>query len=235
MFLIDTHEPQEAWELIHPAIGVECYVAALNEKGYADYMWTDCDGKEVHVERKQWGEILAGMDKVEDQVRRHLLTKPEAKLILLIEGMATPVMIGTAVLKPTNNGRLYHISRESSIRLSQVYPWIYQMTNYVEVIQTGNYEATAIALAGMYMSDQKPEHTTMRRYYKSVDFHPIPQVMQLMGVATGTGIGEKRAIELIQRFSTLYGVITAHVDDVAEVIGENRARKLLAYLGRPDV
>ena len=229
----DIHEPPEALTLIAPS--VPCEQVSLNTDGFADYCWNDLDGRLVQVERKQWGEVLSGIDKVEDQLRRHLKGHPEARLILLLEGTSIPSQLGTTILKATNRDSIWVKGYSSSVRTSQVYAWLYGISRYIELYQTSTYEATCTALVSFYKYDQKEAHNTFTRHFKAMTFNPNPQVIQLMGMMPG--IGEKRAGAIIAKFSTIYNVITASPAELATVdgIGPVLSVSLLQRCGRFDV
>lgn len=233
MLRIDIHEPSEAIKLISQSVPAS--VSSLNTDGYADYIWEGADGKLVQVERKQWGEVLAGIDKIEDQLRRHIKGHPDARLILLVEGTCIGDSMGTVVLKPTNRDSIWVKGYHYATRESQVYAWLYGISRYVELYQTSGFPATAAALVAFYKYDQKEEHNTFRRHFKQVTFNPNPQVVQLMGLMPG--IGEKRAMALIAEFSTVYNIVTASPKDLARVdgIGAKLSVQLLQRIGRYDV
>ena len=233
MIKIDIHEPAEA--LTYLGQSVECDKVLLNEKGKADYLWQAIDGQEVQVERKQWLECFTKMDAVEDQLRRHLKNSPEARLILLIEGFGTPVLGGMTQLRATNQNRVYVMGGTTSIRYAQAMAWLYQINKFIEVYHTASFEATCTALVSWYKADQKVEHTTFQRHFKEVSFHPNPAVAQLMGLLPG--VGEKKAEALIERFNTVYNVVTATPAQLSTVpgIGVTLSRTILQRIGRPDV
>ncbi|KKK95440.1 hypothetical protein LCGC14_2672760, partial [marine sediment metagenome] len=85
--------------------------------------------------------------------------------------------------------------------------------------------------------DQKEGHTTFRRYFKEMDWHPNPQVQRLMSMGGSLGIGAVRAEALIKRFGTVYNVATATPEMLASVDGMGKAVavKFLRGVGRPDV
>jgi ERCC4-type nuclease len=235
MLSIDSHEPAEAEAYLAPSIedGVKRY--PLNERGFADYQWETWEDEIVHVERKTWGELIGSVPKIEDQLRRHIANQPTGRLILLLEGMITSTPIGVSILKATNRDRVWVAGRATTYRPGQLYAWLYQIGKHMEIYQTSDYKGTCSALAAFYKGDQKEEHTTFKRHFKEVAFNPNPQVTQLMGVFPG--IGEQRAIKLIDRFSTVWNVIKAQPEELMSVdgIGPKLSRQLLQRVGRPDV
>ena len=233
MITIDIHEPSQALTLMDQS--VSCKVEDLNGNGWADYRWQDYGGTYVHVERKTWGELLADLGHVEDQLRRHLSSQPKARLSLLLEGVTIPVASGSAILRPANREAILIKGHYSAIRLSQVYAWLYQIEKFVEVYTTPNYEATCMALVAFYKGDQKETHETLHRHIKKVTFHPNPQVTGLMGLLPD--IGEKRAEALIDRFVTPWNVLSSTPEELATVpgIGKILSKTILQRVGRTDV
>ena len=208
----------------------------LNSATYSDYMWANSRGTNTQVERKQWGELLANVDSVEEQLLRHINTHPKDEHVLLIEGVATQHFTGTQVLKMTNKGIMVK-GQTYSARLKGIYAWLYQVQTYMQVVPTATLRETAVALVAMYESDQKDdtEHRTFQRHIKASTFHPNPMVTQLMGACPG--IGDKRATALISRFVTVWGVFSARPVDLVQVegIGPTLAKQILQRIGRTDV
>lgn len=235
MLKIDGNEPVEA--LIQIQIAVPAQVARLNDAGWADYMWDSYDAEAVHWERKQWGEITNGMDRVEDQIRREKKAHPKARLGLIVEGVATPSIMGTQLWSMSKNKDVIYKSREQQVRYSMVSAWLYQVQKFVEVVYTSDFKATCSMLVAMYQSDQKEEHTTFARYLKTMDWHENPQVRKLMALGDGVGIGEVKAKALIARFGTLHNILMSSPQELAltDGIGKVLALKLLRSVGRPDV
>lgn len=234
MLKIDGNEPVEA--LIQIQIAVPAQVARLNDEGWADYMWDSVD-EAVHWERKQWGEITNGMDRVEDQIRREKKAHPNARLGLIVEGVATPSIMGTQLWSLSKNKDVIYKSREQQVRYSMVAAWLYQVQKFVEVIYTSDFKATCQMLVSMYQSDQKEEHTTFARYLKTMDWSPNPQVKKLMALGDGIGIGAVKAEALIRRYGTIHNILMASPQELAltDGIGKVLALKLLRSVGRPDV
>lgn len=236
MLEADVHEPTDKFlKLVSPA--VPCGVTSLNENLWADYRWKDLQGRWTQVERKQWGEVLANVDSVEDQLRRHMKNQKEARLLFLIEGMVCEDSSGVYILNPAKGGQVFTRGYRSGTRLSRIYSWLYNASEYVEVFQTFSYEMTCQFLVQAYNQDQKEEHQhkTFNRYFKQVTFHPNPQVLALMGMAPN--VGEVKAEALIAKFSTVWNVLNAKPSELMTVpgIGPETANKLLQRIGRPDV
>ena len=236
MLEVDQHEPTER-ALPLMSTSVPCRVEVLNERLWADYRWKGLDGRWTQVERKTWGEVLANVDAVEDQLRRHMKNQPEARLLFVLEGMVDSNSDGVHVLKAANNGNVWVKGYRSGTRIGRIYSWLYNASEYVEVFQTFSYELTCQFLVQAYQQDQKEEHLhkTFNRYFKKTTFHPNPQVLALIGMAPG--LGEVKAEALIARFSTVWNVLNASPKELMEVagIGPTMATTLLRRIGRPDV
>ena len=236
MLTADVHEPTDKFlKLVAPA--VPCQVEPLNERLFADYKWKDLSGRVTQVERKTWGEILANVDAVEDQLRRHMKNQPEARLLFVLEGIIAEDSSGTYLLSPTKGGSLWSKGYRYGTRLSRIYSWLYNASEYVEVFQTFSYELTCQFLVQAYNQDQKEEsqHKTFNRYFKKVTFHPNPQTLALIGMMPG--LGEVTAEALIAKFSTVWNVLSASPEELMKVegIGKGRAFKMLQRVGRTDV
>ena len=235
MIKVDIHEPSQLFTTLVESTGIPIEVGPFNELSLADYSWRTGDGELVHVERKQWGEVISGMDAVEDQLRRHLTNQPHSRLIFLIEGLLVPNHQGVVILKPTSKPAVYITGHGSTIRYSQIVGWLYQIQRFVEVYQTPNYEGTAMAIVAMYKGDQKAEHDTFQRYYKKLDWVPNPRVQQLMGLIPN--LGPERAKALIEKYTTVWGVMNSTPKELATVpgIGKVLSKQILQKIGRPDV
>lgn len=223
----------EAVTLISPV--VPCQVADHVNAGYADYMWRDCNGRVVQVERKQWGEVLSGLDRIEDQLRRHRQNQPDARLSLLIEGLVVSQPSGTYPLRETNNGAVWVRDHKSGTEMSRVLPWLYNLSEYVEVYQTSSYIMTCQFLVSAFKQDQKPEKGTFQRYFKQIKFHENPQITRVMGFHPG--LGEVKATALINHFVTFWAMISSSPEEMMKVpgIGAKLAVDILRQAGRLDV
>lgn len=241
MLRIDIHEPEKIKELLRPCIPEGVSISHYNEMGYADYGWLDTEEKLVQVERTTWSELMSGADRKENQLGEHLRNHPEARLIWLLEGIALPTPEGFTTINifPLKNlsflGKRIHTTSSRERPLKFYYKLIYQFGKFTEVYCTPNIESTAHAILSFYESDQKAEHTTLRRHLKTVDFNPDPMVGTFSHLAEGIGIS--LAERLVSRYANIWNLINADPKDIAMIpgIGLPTAKKLLRRLGRPDV
>ena len=240
--LMDVYEPYSIWELLTQSVDVIKTTLNHSEQGYADYLWYCIDGHRVQVERKQIGELLGGIDAVEEQLSRELGNGVE-ETVLLVEGFCEPVPGVRSAIQlwvPSKKGNVLVPGNKYNISYQGLQAWYSQLDKSgVTIVQTANWKATAITLVGLYASSQKAEHTTLRRYIKD-HIHTTsrnPHILTLMGIKNG-GVGEEIAKALIERFGTAWYVLSQDVDTLAEtVVGEKRfgparAKKLLKAIGR---
>jgi len=249
-FFFDNNEPELMLNLLMPVID-DLQLGAWNQAGYADYHWETHDGTLKNVERKTWSELLTNPDKVEEQLLRHMNSHPNSQTVFLLEGNAVVKDGGLAVLKPTGGKKGIFVQGYTYKHrsLKGIYAWLYSVSKFVEVIQTTTSIESSYALAAMYDSDKKTEHTTFTRHIKKTDFHPNPQVLQLMGVAPGTG--DVRASALINHCGTVWNVLTAglkcsncehnfsniNVEELTNIkgIGQKTLENLYRGTGRTDI
>ena len=228
---IDEHEPETAEAWLSPSISVQR--TGLNRAGWADYMYGTHDGVE-HVERKQVGEILSDMDSVEDQLRRELLARPDARLWLLIEGLAV-YSNDRIIAKGMNveNGYVYE-QRTYRTRPAKWARFLLALNRLgVLVVRTNNFYETCVNLVSLAKSGEKP-HTTLNRPVRpKIFYHQNPHVRTLMGIPDA-GLGPKKAAELVNKYGTVYKIMTRSPEELATVpgIGVKSARKLLRAFGR---
>jgi ERCC4-type nuclease len=230
----DVNEPIEKFlTLVKPV--VPCVVEALNENLCADYRWDRFDRGHTQVERKTWGEILANVDAVEDQLRRHMKNQPKDRLLFVLEGQIDPSSDGIYTIQKARGGSVWVRGHRSGTNLGRIYSFLYNASEYVEVFQTPSYEGTCQFLVQAYKQDQKEEHHTFSRYFKKVTFYPNPQVMQLMGLLPG--LGEVKCEALIAKFTTVWNVLNASPWELQSVegIGPKLSTNLLRRIGRTDV
>lgn len=233
MIRVDLHEPKDAVAQFGQIVPAE--FAALNDKGYADYLWEGFEGQ-YQWERKQWGELTSSLDRVEYQLRQEKEAHPDVRLGLIVEGVATPSFGGVQIWHKGSKA-VFFKGREESARYSMVVSWLYQVGKFIEIHYTADYQSTVMALAAFYQSDQKPIHGTFQRHLKTMDWHPNPQVEMLIALGHRIGIGPAKAQELITQFGTVWNILQKSPQELGIVagIGQLTATRLLRKVGRPDV
>ena len=227
--MVDIFEPKEIEDIIKMVIPTIRMSLNHSEEGYADYLWFACDGHRIQVERKQVTEILSGLDSVEEQLGREL-NNGVAETLLLIEGVCGPVPGLSRSMQTYIRPKTAKAGRELLIpgKTYQVnyvgyQAWKSQLDKAgITIVETFNWEATALTLVGLYNNSQKEEHTTLRRYIKEhITVQPFNEhVITLMGIR-GAFLGEGRAKALIERFGTVWYVLNEPAESLAEtLVGE---------------
>ena len=226
---IDHNEPQVIKRLIAPIKDVNFEWGPYNTQGHSDYWWERHDGIIKEVERKTWQEILSNLERIEEQLSRHLETKPNAEHILLLEG---PIMqIGDKIGTFRTNGLKFEHSRDYQQNLGGIYSWLYQISHYYTIVPSYNINTTAAALVGMFKSDGKLNHSTLQRNYHIRTFNRDPVIERYMGMLDG--ISEKRAETLRKTFPTVKDLVGAHRNDIIILpgFGPAIADKIMRQLG----
>jgi len=242
MIVVDLHEPPEIVAFLKQSIDT-LPKTNLNTSRWADYMWSTWDKGIEHVERKQWGEILSGMDKVERQLRLEYQAHPSARLYLLIEGVIDPDSSGVTIMKrrripiPGRKGTevawvgSWH-SRQPYARVSAWLSAIQRMGIYL--VFTQDHLSTAQMLVQMFKTSQR-QSTTLNRYTKpDIQFHENPQIMSLIG-AYNTGISVVLAERVIRDFTTIHNMLGYSPEMVAstvEGIGIVKAKQMQRAFGK---
>lgn len=231
--LIDNFEPTEIERLLSQT--ATTIRTPLNQRGIADYYWCCYDGHATQLERKQWNELLAEFDEIEEQLRRYIDNTTEMGLI--VEGVLAPHSLGCETWKVEPNS---YVSRKQIFkrRYTEVLAWLWSLDKQgVTVYQTPHYVATAYAISAFYHNSQKSEHTTLRRYIKvkPASWIPNPHIQNLINLRhPDLRLGEEKATALVERFGSYWGVITRTEEELCEVegIGPATAKAILRATGR---
>jgi len=237
VLVADIFDPDYIFDLISQCVPTSRQ--NLEPMGWADYLWYDASSKPRHIERKQAGELVGGMDEVERQLRKYL-RKRDAALGLLIEGTICPLGNRSVWTQryddfgnPDPKG-----GREFRQPYQKVAAWLWVLDKLgVTIYRTLNQRGTAEFLVAAYRASQKEKHTTLQRYHRQLPpvWEPNPSVETLMGIV-GVNLGPVRAEKLIQRFGTVWGVLSASKEDLVDVKGVEAVtvEKLMKAIGRGD-
>jgi len=169
MILVDTAEPDNIVKLLQQAIVT--VKAPLNQKLMADYFFSNCEGKTRQFNRVQAGELVGNVDSMEDELKRYYESADETNQI--IEGLLSPVKLymkgaaaGTTMISGSYAGSNAPSSRDlgariytypvqpsgfiehghgfTTVRMSELYAWIYRLSQYgIVTYYTNNWEETA--------------------------------------------------------------------------------------------
>jgi ERCC4-type nuclease len=248
---VDNHEPLDIEQLIQQS--VDAIRGPLNDAGYADYLWTMWNGVTEQVERKQVGEILGNMNRVEEQLRSEHQAHPDAVLWLLVEGILEPGFVNGkegvwSMQKKLSRSNKQGRSPEEHLvpvhfyrtRILKYEGWLTSLERVgLRVRRTNDYINTAMVLVQMEKSAQRP-HSVLQRHNKlQIKFHPDPQVMTLLG-AYKSNIGPSLAERLVGKagtFPTVRELMNASPELIAELVpgmGVVSAQKMLDSFGRRD-
>ncbi len=233
--MVDIYEPKEIEDIIKQVVPTIRMTLNHSDEGFADYLWFCVDGHRIQVERKQAGEILSSLDDVEEQLGREVNNGVEETL-LLIEGVAAPVpglsrTMHTWMKPKSKSGRELLIpGKVFQVNYIGYQAWKSQLDKAgITIVETFDWEATALTLVALYNNSQKLEHTTLRRYIKQhITVQPFNEhVITLMSIRGG-GLGEGRAKALIERYGTVWYTLNQPAEELAEtLVGEEGKTKRL--------
>ncbi|KKK70241.1 hypothetical protein LCGC14_2925990, partial [marine sediment metagenome] len=106
----DNHEPSAMFAMLNQSVPTT--MLGLNDQGFADYLWNGHEGPS-QAERKTVMDLLGGTGSIEDQLRRQKAAHPDVRLMLIVEGIATPTPTGTTTwYESRTNKRIMHSGRE---------------------------------------------------------------------------------------------------------------------------
>ena len=216
---IDEYEPRQIAALIGQS-SPGTVATALNQNGFADYVWNMADGTLEQFERKQVGELLGKFEETEEQLGKNIANmqamSPDGRMGLLVEGIAEPTIKGINTFEATPNGRYFRAKRSYNIPYNRYVQFLVALERQgVLVWQTPSWVGTANALVFLEKSAKQFTHTTLQRHLKIVAFHPDPNVKTLMGIA-GAGLGPVLAEALLDVFDTPWEIMRTSPEFIAE-------------------
>ena len=221
--LVDHHEPPEIDLMLAP---IEVSRGEYNSSGssaliYPDYVIVG-GSKLVGCNRKQVGEVLSSLDKVEEQLQREL-AGPCEHLLLYIEGIMIPDKDGCwgytldwSNQKVFNNvaGTIPFKRQHYSVNWKHVQNWQTRLEfKGIQIVHTYNLYDTAsrlVALHDMVLKDEP--NKVLDRLIKTdiqvlaLDKQEKDMALTLMGIRNGS-VGEEIALALAQSFSSITELI----------------------------
>lgn len=241
--IVDEYEPLEITNGL-TQVFPDTLKLPLNRNGWADYKWEDWRRLPSQAERKQVGEILSGMEHVEEQLRGEIQAHPEAKLTLIVEGVAEPKPGGVQTYTISKNGQVFRQGRSYNIRFERYEGFLTALDREgIRVWRTSSWQGTVEALVRFQKQALEPNTSLFERHLRVPTFQPNPYVQLLMnlryydeqGKSRSAGVGEKTALELIRVWRTPWELFRQEADTVVEYtngVGEVTVDKIFKSIGR---
>jgi len=260
--MADTSEPTNIVKLLQQATPV--VVSPLNQNKIADYFFGNYEGKRIQFGRVQAGELVGDIDSMEDEFKRYYYSADETNQIIeglispvrlfmkqhsaKVSDHSNPKFVSTRDLGgkifcyPVQpSGFIEHGHSFSTARMSELYAWIYRLDKVgISTFFTNNWEETARFLTTVYNNEQKPpeDHTTLQRVYRPritiKEADSFTKSLLFLSSAYKLGIGEVKAKAPADRFCSIFDLVTAPIDEIAETagIGRKKAEQIIVALGR---
>ena len=210
--------------------------SVLAKTGLLDSFWSAYDHHPITLERKEVHDFAHRINDLELQLKGAIQKVGDTgEVILLIEGIMSPVNNSTVLYRMKKDGSLFFRERVVNRPYSYYMNFIYALDKLgVSTYWTANPKGTAVALVSFVKESNKPEFTTFKRYIKQKPSIPQlnPQVERLMSLSHGLGV--TRAQALIAQFGTVWNTINADESELIKVdgVGVKTARDLLEGIGR---
>ena len=206
----------------------------LVQQGLLDYFWFAADGHSITMERKEWGDLMANLPRLEKQLRNATNNADEVGLIA--EGVPVPLAGGeVALFQMGKNENYLRRSKISGMKYASIMAYIWQLRRVANITTyfTSTIQGTAWALKTFVEASQKD--TTLLQHYvrtRAVKWRTNPMVETIMNIKDDTGyvVGEKKAIELVDQVGSLWDIIHMAPEALAATcdgIGIGTARRLV--------
>ena len=260
MLKVDSHEPIAIETMLKQVLGDLVGRGPLNQHGFADYTFNWWDGTLDQTERKHVEEILTGLEDVEYQLVGEIFHHPDAKMNLIIEGLAAPTPLGIQTYRPSKNYKVWTQYRTYKIPFQRYERWKIDLERQgVLIWQTADEYGTAQALVAMYKSAQVTGNNVLMRHLKVKGvvqpkpeevveeekrrkenhlplkpWKPDPYVQTLINTPDN-GFGVEIAERAINLFRTPWDLYRQDVDTLANHIpgvSKIKARQFLKAVGR---
>ena len=211
----ELQEHQDIPKLIELPFVIDTLIAA-------DYAFLSSDSSPVGIERCEVGNFVQKLRSGELEAQMAKCNDAYSSIILLIEGVYDEVSGFLAIHKASNRGYFrayiyphtrYDYTVASLIRLSQM---------GIEIIHSPNFECSMVVIRTIYNQRTKAEeeHSLFKRI-KAINI-PVklsanPAVPMLMTLCPR--LGEKVAIRLVNKFSSIWNILHVGDNELLEVEG----------------
>ncbi len=232
----DVYEPGFMATLLGSFMQVK--VDNLVQKGLCDFFWFAGDGHSITMERKEWSDLISNMARLEKQLRT--ATNHADEVGLIVEGVAVPLAGGEIALYHVGKNENYlRRAKISGMKYSAVMAYIFQLkrTANITTYFTSTIQGTAWALKTFVENSQKLDSSLLEHYVRTrqIKWQSNPMVETLMGIKDEDGyvVGEKKAIELVDKIGSCWDIIHLPAEEIAyacDGIGIGTARRLVSAL-----
>ena len=218
MLVIDRREIEQ-----HPTIPQMIAVPYQSDTLNAgDYAFIDRDLHAVGIERCEISNFVEKLRSGELEKQMERCTSCYSTVLLLIEGVYGS-HDGLLSLYRYSQDKYFRNYIYPHTRMDTILASLLRLTEFgIEVFQTPNIETSAIVIRLLYIQRTESEGLSTlfkksRKLRMPVKYTKNPAVPRLMSL--GNRIPENVAIELITKFSSIWGVLNADDKDILEVKG----------------
>lgn len=231
--VIDIYEPDYMERLLSTLMQTQRQ--DLANRGLLDYFWFACDGHSITLERKELSDLLSNFARLEKQLRT--ATNHADEVGLIVEGVPVPLAGGEiGIYQVGKSDKYLRRAKISGVQYSSIMAYIWQLrrTANITTYFTTTIQATAWALKTFVDNSQKQDSTLLQHYVRTrqIKWQSNPMVETIMGLKDADGyiVGEKKALELLEKIGSLWDIIHMAPEELVYAcngIGLPTARRLI--------
>jgi len=232
----DVYEPDYMAQMLSSFMQVQRQ--NLVQQKLCDYFWFGGDGHSITMERKEWSDLMANLARLEKQLR--VATNHADEVGLIVEGVAVPLAGGEiALYQIGKNPKYLRQTKISSMQYASIMGYIWQLRRVANITTyfTSTIQATAWALKTFVENSQKADSNLLQHYVRTrqIKWQSNPMVETISGIkdADGYVVGEKKAIELVEKIGSLWDIVHLPPEEITyscDGIGLATAKRLIAAI-----
>jgi len=241
--VIDTFEPGDLERMLSMFLSVSR--ENLEKRDLCDFFWFAGDVHPVTLERKTWRDMIGSIEKgghrsVDSRLESRLRKAsriPNIEVGIILEGVALPLAGGeTALFAEGKNDKYLRKVYISQMKYDAIWAILWQLRTKWGIITypTSSMMATAWVVQTFVKNSQKAEFNILQHYVRTtpVKWQSNPMVETVMGVKDTEGyvVGEKKAIELVEKIGCLWDIVHLPVEEITYAcngIGRSTAERLI--------
>ena len=219
-------------------IGVPVIVDTLDA---ADFAFLDRNNEPLGIERAVIGNLLQKLRSGELETQLDRCSEQYSHVILLTEGVYDHIGGYLAYYKKNIGDTVYFRTRiEPNTKWAEIKALQVRLAELgIEILDAPNFECSMKLIGIIYNQRTKPEeeHTlfrSVRTPHLPTKWSSNPSVPRLLNLCPR--LGEKVAIKLIDKYNTIWNIVTTPDKDLLETKGFGRilVRRLKENIGAPD-